>query len=298
MPSPTEGWEPPATMKGLISLADQSDLSSEQVDEALDSSDPREALVRLLRSPPGEYEDGPTKAFVRALSQAGQGPHALEQALQILQEAPGNVNPDVLVPFKQHQSAAILHATRVHLYAAGNDMRSADSKASLSLIRELLNQGADPNSMDYVCFPPLLYAVHAKSLRLTKLLIEHGARCDAEPLTLYLALHIDERIVVNTMGKMYEKVRLGMKELNNPGYWPAGFARLPFVGFPTREIMGEGLAFEEYSSLFDRATSGSELLQSFTREGRNGVQPWTVALLDLLLGSGTCNATLNFQDRK
>jgi hypothetical protein len=153
---------------------------------------------------PERYEAAPTDAFGRALSMA-KGPAALQQALQILREARGRVDPDTKISFRQHTTVALVHATRVHLYLASDDVHpaKAGTNLSLSLIRELLQQGADPDAKDFACQSPLSYAVHGKSLRLTKLLLDHGARSllaipDPEPF-----LRVWNRITT-CMGLPYE----------------------------------------------------------------------------------------------
>jgi hypothetical protein len=52
--------------------------------------------------------------------------------------------------------------------------------------------------------------------------------------------------------------------------------------------------FEPFAALFERATSGDALLQFHSRDARRGLQAWTVALLDLLLASETCD--MGWQD--
>ena len=212
-----------APMKDLLSAVELL-VEEDELDAAMDSTDPRAALMRFLAQREGRaYDARLTEAFARALSQMiapgmkQKSPkisvHQMERALQMLRLDRGLIDPGVAVPFLGHTTPALLHATRVHLYTAGGDMHSAQTSTSLSLIRELLEQGADVNARDYSCFTPLLYAGHAKSIRLSKLLVEKGARCDASPYTLHVATYSDPRTVLFTMGKFYERCDLGWPSL-------------------------------------------------------------------------------------
>jgi hypothetical protein len=284
-----------APMNNLLSAVKQTGVNEDELDEAMDSPDPRAALIRLLEQP-RQYEARLTTAFSKLLSKivaVGMKPkisvYQMDQALQMLRQDRGLIDPDVAVTFLSHTTPALLHATRVHLYAAGGDMHSAQSNISLALVLELLEQGADANARDYVCFTPLLYAAHAKSIRLSKLLVEYGARCDTSPYTLHVATYGEARTVFFTMGKFYETVRLGMTKLSNRTWWPGGFTRRVLVDFPVRDFNCEGFEFHEFGELLERATSGEELLHTHMQDARRGLQPWLGSLLDVLLKSNTCD---------
>ena len=160
-----------------------------------------------------------------------------------------------------------------------------------------------------------MQAAHAKSVRLVKLFVEFGTRCDVtmggerakDFSPLHIAMESDPRSVMAAASQIYEKFRAGETgwaenrreregdPVDSQGRyttsykWAGGFHTAIFAGVPTKNSYEEGILFPEYAEIFQNATSGREVLEFSTGVMRRGIHAWTGEIVDMLVGSGTCD---------
>ena len=70
-----------------------------------------------------------------------------------------------------------------------------------------------------------------------------------------------------------------------------GFRTEIVAHIPTRDAYEEGFEYPEFAELFERASSslGREMTEVTTAAARRGIQAWTSDIVDILVGTGTCN---------
>ena len=316
-------WET-GTLRELRAYARFGGVSAEQLDDELDEwleqpdADVRAGITELVRKAASAQSAGfgskstfdgeLTTAFIQALmptAQRGMGNTAL--ALQILTGSPGQVDPNALFPFGTSLTPVLSHTVRIYMFLAhqnpldpvynrGHD--GEQSGTSFALIQALLEQGAATSAMDPSCVPPMIYAAYFKSVRLVKLLVDHGARCDVGiggPKTrgyspLHAAAESDPRATMSTLAKLHEAVRRDGTESMPIHLWYEAFpSAVDYTGVPSAHHMYEGFEFEDFRSLFTRAVSGEEIWSFSASDALQGLQQWTGASTDLLLGTNTCD---------
>ena len=252
------------------------------------------------------YNAALTDQFVRALVPTTTNPMGdLALALRILNASPGQVDPNALYPYGTHLVPVLSHAVRFYLFAAYKSPGSDDARAAFALVKALAEAGAATAGKDYRCVPALTYAAFFKSVRLVKLLVDHGARCDMAmegPRTvgyspLHAAVEIDPRATMTTLAKLYESVHHGLTRRIDERHWHEVFPKpTEFTGIPSGQQFYEGFEFDAYGSLFSHAASSDEIVSFKASDSILGLQEWTGETLDILLGTNTCN--FNQQDLK
>ena len=121
--------------------------------------------------------------------------------------------------------SVLIHATRIQLFLSTKDAFGEVALGALALVKELLHQGATTSAIDHLCVPAITYAAHAKSVRLVKLFVEYGTRCDVtmggevseaarsagwtDFSPLHIAMESDPRAVMAVASQIYEKFRAG-----------------------------------------------------------------------------------------
>ena len=229
--------------------------------------------------------------------------------------APLPVGPGLTARALPSFVSVLIHATRIQLFLSTRDANSEAALGALALVKELLHQGATTSAIDHLCVPAITYAAHAKSVRLVKLFVEYGTRCDVtmggerakDFSPLHIAVESDPRAVMAVASQIYEKFRAGetgwaenrMPREGDPVdshgkykssfKWAGGFHTAIFAGVPTKNSYEEGILFPEYAEIFQNATSGREVPEFTTSGMRRGIHAWTGEIVDMLVGSGTCD---------
>lgn len=297
-------WET-GTVRELRAHARYAGVGQGQLDDAADTADII-SLVRKVQVAQSEdlgsqstFNAVLTDQFIRALVPTTTNRMGdLTLALRILTTSPGQVDPNSLYPYGSHSVPALSHAVRFYLFAAYKNPGSDDANTAFALVQALVEAGAATAGKDYRCVPALTYAAFFKSVRLVKLLVDHGARCDVAmegPRTvgyspLHAAVEIDPRNTMATLAKLYESVRHGLIRRIDKRYWNEVFPKpTEFAGVPSGQQFYDGFEFDAYGSLFSHAASGDETFSFKASDSILGLQEWTGATVDLLLNTNTCN---------
>lgn len=147
-----------------------------------------------------------TARFTRALAGASSY-EQLDRLLAILKSDPTIDASKVQIPRAGGPIGALGHVAKLHIFmktgvnATAAGARGQDTNVGLRIAQALLARGADATALDpRDCLSPLHYSTWAGDAPLTRLLLAHGARCDADMglpglgwTPLHLAVESDTR---------------------------------------------------------------------------------------------------------
>ena len=264
--------------------------------------------TRTQRSPPISINN--TQRFANALANANT--HDQLAQLTLILKTDRTIDIAALrLPGKQGGASPLLHVCKLHIFmmtAVNHTLaqaRGQDLDVALKLAEALLKRGADATEQDAVhCLSPLHVSVWARDAALTKLLLEHGARCDvsmglAQGYTpLSLAVEADERKTFAQLAQL--KAALERGEWVSESAWGLEEIAITTLGGPPlrRETAhsirinpAHRALFVDGLNLTLQAERGIAALGGPADGQRVGgaLSEWRLSVLRPLLASGTCD---------
>jgi len=211
---------------------------------------------------------------------------------------------------------ALAHVAKLHIFlrSAVNftaaEAKGQDLNVALKLAQALLERGAHTDALDQRdCLSPLHYSAWAGDAALTRLLLAHGARCDADMgapgvgwTPLHLALEADMRSTAMELALLRSTAERGETTVES-AWGIEQVAETSLGGAPLRRLRANAVRrIPKLRSLYVDATN-------VTRHHRNeysgalgralggpsdglavgaALADWSIELVEPLLASGTC----------